>query len=55
MTEIVLSEVKNINLDKTYVLKIICDGKIIPTRIKFGLNIGQNKGENVSSNVRFNV
>jgi hypothetical protein len=56
MTDIVLSEVKNINLDKTYVIKIICDGKtIIPTRIKFGLNIGQNKGENVPSNVCFNV
>jgi len=56
ISDIVISEVKNINKKKSYILKIICEGQtVIPTRIKFGLNIGENKEENIPSNVCFNV
>lgn len=56
ISDMVLREVKNINKNKMYVLKVICEGnKIIPARIKFGLNIGQKKDNNISSNVCFNV
>ena len=56
ISEMVLAEVKNIDKNKTYILKIICEGnKIVPSRVKFGLNIGQKKSSNISSNVCFNI
>ena len=56
ISEMVLREIRNLDKSRTYIIKIICEGnKSVPSRVKFGLNIGQKKSSNISSNVCFNV